>query len=606
MRDRTAAKRSSAVDDFAQRYYGALAEVIESVYASDAAALNRTIRGAPFRDLVCRTLGFEIANFHFFDPLTRDMKFFRDTPGHAVDMPWFSVKGPDGHGGFIVEDVSAEQLDARRREQQRRGTPGGEQLTADICRRLLTDQPGRWSRREAERAWLLITEGEILTFALEFLILTEYAAGSTESPAIVASRCWNRMHEPQHFRSMAGRRERSLEKLRAWLAGVLTDDVNYKYLWDETPTQWFIAERDHLLQALEPSKTGRGQAQIIAVLGECVMRHVTSRTDDPRRALDTFYGRSRVNPVMELIHGTHNIVFFKLTALVDVGAGTTAPQEFDAYLLGTFFSRTRCEERAREIQGLFRLVASKDLHRFTLTSLSNAQQRITKSEAVMQTLSSSLFIHEMTNHLKFVISLCEELQDELVGDPRASTFVPRLSMAIDKIEEGIRVVRVARHLASAGAVHRDFTVRCNVTETVNRALRGLSRSEGVRMDTHFPGVPILANFHEDSLRIVLENILNNAVESMTGGGVLTLRIVSTLQDVTVEVSDSGAGMAPAVSGRAFEPHFTTKPRGLGMGLFICKSIVELQGGSIELASEEGKGTTFRVRLPCALDEGGHQ
>jgi anti-sigma regulatory factor (Ser/Thr protein kinase) len=600
MTDPTTTVGRRATDGFERRYHAALSDVLRSVYSADPAALNQTIRDVAFRDLVCRTLGFEIANFHLYDPLKRRMDFFHVMLEEGVEMPWFRIEGWDGHGGFVVHDVNSENRERRRREQQERIAPGGEQLTADICRRLLSDQPERRSRREAGVDWLLIPEGEILTFALEYLLLTDHEGSSAESPGSAAVRCWDRIHDVQYYEYMAGRNERSLKKVRAWLTDVLADESNYEYL-REKPYAWFIAERERLSRLLEPSKSDPCGLELISAIGEFVVKHAGhGRTDGTTTALAGFHRRSRVNPVMELIHGTHNIVFFKLTALVDASAAVAGPKEFDAYLLGTFFSRTKCEEYADEIQGLFRLLASRDLHRFALNNLSSAQGRLATSEAVMQTLSGSLFIHEMTSHLQFVSSLCQQLSREVARNPNAATLAPKLSMIAEKIEQSFRVIRVARLLAKAGAIHRDPAVQCNVTATVTRALSVLTLPAGVRVEKHIPRGGIQANFHEDSLRIVLENILNNAIESMNeSGGLLTIRVLSTADDVTVEVSDTGRGMTPAVKIRAFEPHYTTKNGGLGMGLFICKSIVELQGGEIELASTEGKGTRFTVKLPRA-------
>jgi signal transduction histidine kinase len=74
----------------------------------------------------------------------------------------------------------------------------------------------------------------------------------------------------------------------------------------------------------------------------------------------------------------------------------------------------------------------------------------------------------------------------------------------------------------------------------------------------------------------------------------------------VEITDRGAGMPPAVQRQLFTPFFTTKDRGTGLGLPISLRIVEEHGGTVEVQSQVGQGTTFRVLLPVAMEErGGH-
>jgi signal transduction histidine kinase len=69
--------------------------------------------------------------------------------------------------------------------------------------------------------------------------------------------------------------------------------------------------------------------------------------------------------------------------------------------------------------------------------------------------------------------------------------------------------------------------------------------------------------------------------------------------VEIEVADSGPGMDEATLARAFVPFFTTKERGLGLGLALCERLTRAQGGSIELRSKAGEGTTVAIRLPAA-------
>ena len=99
----------------------------------------------------------------------------------------------------------------------------------------------------------------------------------------------------------------------------------------------------------------------------------------------------------------------------------------------------------------------------------------------------------------------------------------------------------------------------------------------------------------------LTNVFENAIHAMPGGGQLTIASgrdsVSGSDSLVVSVSDTGVGMGPEDLARIFEPYFSTKATGTGLGLTIAKRNIDLNGGTIEVASERGVGTTVRMRLP---------
>ncbi len=113
-----------------------------------------------------------------------------------------------------------------------------------------------------------------------------------------------------------------------------------------------------------------------------------------------------------------------------------------------------------------------------------------------------------------------------------------------------------------------------------------------------PEIPPLL-LDDDKMRIVFTNLIKNACQAMLSGGTLEIVVeVSILQPhrVTVIVKDTGAGIPADELHRIFEPFYTTKPRGLGLGLVNVKNIVEAHGGAVRVESEVGVGTTFFVRL----------
>jgi signal transduction histidine kinase len=99
------------------------------------------------------------------------------------------------------------------------------------------------------------------------------------------------------------------------------------------------------------------------------------------------------------------------------------------------------------------------------------------------------------------------------------------------------------------------------------------------------------------IKQVLLNLVLNAIEATPSGGRLTLGAAASSAGLTLTVTDTGSGIPAEVLPRVFEPYVTTKTRGLGLGLAIARQIVEAHGGRIEVESQAGSGTSFRITLP---------
>jgi len=110
--------------------------------------------------------------------------------------------------------------------------------------------------------------------------------------------------------------------------------------------------------------------------------------------------------------------------------------------------------------------------------------------------------------------------------------------------------------------------------------------------------PRLPEVHADPEQItrVVRNLILNAIDAMPSGGVLTVRTAALGRSVRIEVSDTGQGLTPEECARLFTPYYTTKTHGTGLGLAIVQSVISDHKGRIAVASEPGKGATFRIDL----------
>ena len=121
----------------------------------------------------------------------------------------------------------------------------------------------------------------------------------------------------------------------------------------------------------------------------------------------------------------------------------------------------------------------------------------------------------------------------------------------------------------------------------------------VKFIRNFPNPPVNAKVNASLFGWVIENICKNAVDAMSGKGKLTIKLTEDKNYVTIDVTDTGKGIAKNSWRSVFDPGYTTKERGWGLGLSLAKRIVtEYHKGKIYVAhSEIGKGTTFRIEIP---------
>jgi two-component system, sporulation sensor kinase E len=165
--------------------------------------------------------------------------------------------------------------------------------------------------------------------------------------------------------------------------------------------------------------------------------------------------------------------------------------------------------------------------------------------------------------------------------------VNRLDNIITQFLQAIRPTPPQLTLASLNEVVQK-TLALLQPELENRGL-----TVHCRLARQLPATPIDAN----QIQQVLVNLIRNAMQAMTKGGTLTLQTGEGPDDVWVSVADTGGGIPEELLNRIFEPFYTTKKKGSGLGLMIVQRIVRSHGGRIELESQVGRGTTFRIWLP---------
>lgn len=223
-----------------------------------------------------------------------------------------------------------------------------------------------------------------------------------------------------------------------------------------------------------------------------------------------------------------------------------------------------------------------------------------KLEAIGRLAAS--IAHDVNNLLTVVMSTAESSLESLELDERPA---PRddLALIVETCGRGARLMRGLLGLARPPA---PADGRVDLGALLARVAK-LERRAGVEVEVVAPSHHgVFARGDEDQLVQVLVNLCANGVDAMSGRGKLVLACGEALLDseakeAWLSVTDAGAGMAPDVVARVFEPLFTTKREsgGNGLGLAIVDGIVRAHGGRVEVVSRVGSGTTMRVVLPSA-------
>jgi two-component system, LuxR family, sensor kinase FixL len=245
-----------------------------------------------------------------------------------------------------------------------------------------------------------------------------------------------------------------------------------------------------------------------------------------------------------------------------------------------------------------------------ITAERRSQSRIQELQAElahvarMSTLGqmASAIAHELNQPLTAVNNYASALGRVLAGadaaPERARDIVERIRQQTSRAGEVIR--RLREHVAKRGTNRRREDVNAVVGEAVELGLLG-TRHRGVHATVELDPAVAPAMLDRVQLGQVIINLVRNAVEAMEAGPTSQLAVSTHALPGAVEiaVADTGAGIPPEVAERLFQPFVTSKAEGLGLGLSICRELVEAHGGRLTVSAVATGGTRFVIRLPTA-------
>ena len=211
--------------------------------------------------------------------------------------------------------------------------------------------------------------------------------------------------------------------------------------------------------------------------------------------------------------------------------------------------------------------------------------------------------HEVKNPLAGLLLYSLHLKE------KSSNFSESQTYLVDKLVDTIKHLnsRVEQIMGFARPVSLTL-VSGNLTQLVKDVLelvRPQLTANKVEVRLSMDQQPAYAMLDQTSLRGALMNFMLNAIEAMKEGGVLSITIDRTADSLRLEIADTGHGISEEEAKKIFEPFYTTKEQGLGLGMPYAKKIIEQHGGTISLNSRPGEGATISIVLPAAQTEVAH-
>ena len=230
--------------------------------------------------------------------------------------------------------------------------------------------------------------------------------------------------------------------------------------------------------------------------------------------------------------------------------------------------------------------------------LKETQEQLIRSErlAAIGQLAGGVG-HELRNPLGAIKNAAYYIKGK-IAKSELGQKEPRVMEFLDIMDDEVNTSnKIINDLLGFSRIGKPSVSPTRIEKVIEDALSHTAIPENIeltkRLDTDLPEV----NIDPDQVHQVLVNMILNAVQAMPEGGKLTIGAREKNEFLEVKIADSGCGIPEEAVGKIFDPLFTTKAKGIGLGLAVCKSIIDRHGGYIEVKSKVGRGTTFSIKLP---------
>ena len=230
--------------------------------------------------------------------------------------------------------------------------------------------------------------------------------------------------------------------------------------------------------------------------------------------------------------------------------------------------------------------------------LTGAQEQLIRSEklAAIGQLAGGVG-HELRNPLGAIKNAVYYVRRK-VAKSELARKEPRVLEFINIMDEEISSSnKIITDLLGFSRVGKPSVLPTRIEKIIEDALSRVTIPENIELIEKLDSDLTEVEVDPDQIQQVLVNMMTNAIQAMTEGGKLTVGARQNAKFLDIEITDTGAGIPQESVDKIFEPLFTTRAKGIGLGLAVSKSIIDRHGGHVEVKSKVGKGTTFNIKLP---------
>lgn len=217
----------------------------------------------------------------------------------------------------------------------------------------------------------------------------------------------------------------------------------------------------------------------------------------------------------------------------------------------------------------------------------------------LQIEDSSRFFYEVVHESKNILTACEGFIQLMLS--RGSLNLEHLGIIQGELKRAISILSDYGYVSKPNNNIEHYDINSCITN-IALLLSPKLKEKGIDLNLHLSDIPNI-NVDPAKIKQVLLNTIENASDAVGSNGSIDVFTHHDETFITIKVQDSGCGIDPSLMGMLFKPFFTTKLYGTGLGLYVCKKIIESYNGRISLESSPSSGTAVTLAIPVGSDKG---